>query len=164
MNQANDDIRAALEAVLAGRLDELTPEAVDRLEAYLNADPAAAAPLAERVPVPRFRVPARAPSTGTWERMWGCIEKAAKPAAARPRIAGILRLWAPLGAAAACLLLAGLWQVGRSAQPAWPITWAHEVEISELQVFPGGTPLVLAAGTDEPISVLWVLESEGQGV
>lgn len=162
MNDGNADIQESLDALAADGLDALSPRQVARLEARLNTDAELAARIADRSPMvePSFRVGGEPPPAEAWEQVWQRINAAA----ASRHTAGwrTLRLWRPLAAAAAaCVLMVGLWSVGRGAkaQP-WPVEWAHDVEINELEVLDGRMPFVLAGGANA-VPVIWVLENGG---
>lgn len=154
------DIQAELEALAAGWLDSLSPEQIARLETHLNANPTAADQLADRTPTvePVLHTGVEHPPAEAWESVWENIESAtARPITWLPRL---LRLWQPLAAVAACLLMVGIWYFNREAAPApWPVEWAREMEINDLQVFEGSMPFVLSAGNDGTISMIWVIEN-----
>ena len=162
MENESDDIRVALEALDTGRLDDLSPAQLARLEAYLNEDAPAAASLAEQVPpvTPELQNAVPLPSAEDWQQVWHRIAAATAPAQARPQRPLVLRLWPPVAAAAAvCLLTVGVWTFTRPSPGAdWPVEWAHEVEVNALELPAGGTPLVLAAGSEDTIPVIWVID------
>jgi hypothetical protein len=146
MQPMNADIQAALDAVADGRLDALPPERVAQLAAYLEADPIAAARVAGVVPPiePAWQVQAPPASAEAWELVWR-------------------RVWRPIAlAAAACALLAvGLWEWSWKARgQGWPVEWARDVQIEELEVADGTTPFVIDGGTGNGISVIWILDAE----
>ena len=162
MDRLSKEIQADLNAVQAGELDALTPDQIARLEEHLNADAAVAARLAGVTPP--ANVPGQGdvelPSAETWERVWERVDAATTSELPAKRTLFMLRGWRPvIAAAAVCVLAVGLWR-SRPASPAadWPVEWAHEVEVSDIEVFGDGTPLVIAAGTGETIPVIWVLE------
>jgi hypothetical protein len=164
MQPMNADIQAALDAVADGRLDALPPERVAQLAAYLEADPIAAARVAGVVPPiePAWQVQAPPASAEAWERVWRRVAAAGEPAAGR-RTQRVLRLWRPIAlAAAACALLAvGLWEWSWKARgQGWPVEWARDVQIEELEVADGTTPFVIDGGTGNGISVIWILDAE----
>ena len=154
------DIQTELEALSAGRLDSLSPEQITRLETHLNANPEVADQLADSMPAvePVLHAGLEHPSAEAWESVWENIESATvRPTTMLPRL---LRLWQPLAAVAACLLMVGIWHYSHEAAPEpWPVEWAQEMEINDLQVFDGGIPFVLSAGNDSTISMIWVIEN-----
>lgn len=177
MSGTHDNLDDALRAAAAGNWDALTAQQVAGLESALNNDPALAAQLAGVVPPPDPRLAAgldlldRAdlPSSVDWQRVWERIEAAsARLSQAEPRPARrVLRLWKPLTAgavglaAAACLLVAVLWKHGHPPTDApWPMQLATNVEIDQLEVGEGTTPLVLALGGDNGPEVIWLLPDE----
>ena len=160
MSSMNDKLREALDAIVAGDLDAPSPDQIARLEARVNANPDVRARLAGIVPPiePALRAAVQPPPKRVWEDVWRRVDEAVSAAPA-PRV---LRLWRPLTAAAACVLMVGLWNIGRGPTVAdWPVEWARDVEINELEVLEGCTPFVAAVGADSPVSVIWVLDDEG---
>jgi hypothetical protein len=118
MKDAPDNLNDLLAAVADGRLDALTPEQVARLEAHLNSDSAAAKALgAAQAGAPAFDMQISVPTTQAWERVWRAIESATAVSPIRKdtearRVAPlrrVFRLWQPLAAAAACVLMIGSW-------------------------------------------------------
>lgn len=164
MERKGNDILADLDAVLNGRLDQLSPEQAARLEAYLNVDRVTAEALAARVatvePVLRGGVPT--PSAVAWERVWAGIDAARTArlkAAAQRRV---FRIWQPLVAVAASVALLLAWNFTREpGESDWPVTWARDVEINELEVARGSTPLILSGEFDGGIPMIWVLDGAG---
>jgi hypothetical protein len=173
MTRTPDNLNAALQAVKAGDLDALTPEQVARLERVLNDELAVAAQLGGQVPKPDERWASAldaverpgGPSDATWERIWTRIDNAAPVSLRQTGQSGaarILRLWKPLAAAAACLLLAALWRAGTPATvKPWPMELATSVQIDQLEVSEGSTPFVVTTGGENGFDVIWVLQDEG---
>jgi len=156
-----DELEAALARVERGELDALEPEQVTALEAWLSADPGAAARLADRVP-PMFSagpLSVAQPPAMVWQRVWRDIRRSVVAPVPLPQH----RFWRAAFAVAAVLALAvglvALHQVGGQADQ--QVQWARAIEIDELEVFEGAIPLVLSAGLDDTIPVIWVLESGG---
>ncbi len=172
MNQPHESLDAALRAAAAGRWDALTPDQVDRLECVLNQEPAVAERLAGQKARPEPHLDQvladldrRAqPTPRAWQDVWRHIEAAAprtagrRPGALSPRV---VRLWRPLAAAAACLLLTVFWTLRPSAPEAWPLQLATNVEINELEVSEDATTFVFATGARNDVQVIWVLEDQG---
>ena len=153
----------------ADALEGLTAEQVARLEGVLNADPQAAAQLVKLRAAPEGQLKSAiavldrvtAPSAQTWDAVWGRIEVAgaAQLAARRQeRIGSILRLWQPLAAVAACLLLALTWLGGLTPerQDDWPVLLAANAQISSLEVGPDLTPVVMGTGP-HGASIIWIV-------
>ena len=161
MTFESQDILAALAAAEAGKLDSLTPEQIARLEAFLNATPAAAARLAAQTAAPELALQAPAPALtpASWTRVWATIDAAGAIAASPPKILK-LRFWRPLLAAAAvCALLVGWWSLSQAtSQPEWPVAWATYIEINDLEVSDDATPLVVGTESEGSIPIIWVLE------
>lgn len=171
MTRAHDNLGDALRAVEAGDLDALTPEQVARLEAVLNREPRVAAELGDAIPpldaglaasLRDLEAPAL-PSARKWEEVWQGIELRTGGGVARERglAPRILRFWKPLAAAAACLVLAGLWWGTTPPADPWPMRLATDVEIDDFQVYDDAMPFVVTTGGDSGVKLLWVLETEG---
>lgn len=171
MSHSRDNLDQALRAASAGDLHTLRPEQVARLEAVLNDEPGVAARLADRrlAPDPQLARAlaqadrAAAPAADTWEQVWERIDAAgrAAPLPGAQARARILRLWRPFAAAAACLLMAGLWRLGAvMPKRPWPLQMATEVEINELEVYDGATSFVVSTGGKDGFEIIWVLEGE----
>lgn len=159
----------AFQRILAGQVDALHPEEVARLEGLLNSSPALAERLGGQVPPVDEKLAAAlralearaAPDASAWTRVWHALDAAApaaRHAAVGRRRPRVLRLWAPLTAAAACLLLALLW-TGRGHPPAesWPLRLATDAVISELEVSGDTMAFIVSAGD---VNVIWVLPTE----
>jgi hypothetical protein len=164
MKPRRDDMQSEFDAVQAGRLADLSLEQVARLEARLNADADAAERLADVYPEaePALLAPVEMPTADTWNRVWTQIEvAAAQRRRSTPARTGTFLRWRPiLAAAAVCALMIGTWTF--RAPPSsndWPIEWAHTVQISYLEVATGATPLVIAAGAEDAIPIIWVLDA-----
>ena len=169
MAAPHDNLHAALRAVAAGDFDALTPEQVAQLERALNENPQVAALVADAVPAPDARLAAglaeleRAalPSDQAWDQAWKRIDATAARAAARTRqpVAGrIIRLWKPLLAAAACIILAAVWRIHQTPQAdTGAMQLATNVEIDDLEVGDDATPLIIESGG---VNVIWVLQDE----
>ena len=159
MSSINDNLRDALDAIVTGDLDGHTPDQIARLEARLNANADARASLADVVPAvePALHAAVEVPPDDVWEDVWQRIDESVS---AEPQPL-LLRLWRPLTAVAACVLMVGFWSMGNKPAVAdWPVEWAQEVEIDELEVSEGATPLVAAVGSEDPVPVIWVIDDE----
>lgn len=165
MSDGSRDIQTLMALAEAGRFDELAPQEMARLEAYLNGDQAAAARFANQRPPPARELAPRvaAPAGAAWARVWGEIDAATRAA---PRVRTI-RLWrAAVGlmAAAACIVLAVIWSAG--GRPPGSRDALHLVagaEIQEIEVFDDATPFIVSAGDDGEIPVIWVMGDSGEG-
>lgn len=166
------NLDAALRALERGDLDSLTPEQVGRLEKALNAEPGAAAWVGDLRPsreeplttLLRQTEEAALPLEAEWERIWERVAAERTGAKARRRVGRIIRLWQPLAAIAAGLVLVVAWRVGRAPREAdWPVEIGGAYEIHELEVGEGAVPFVFAAGGEQRAEVIWVLELEEEG-
>lgn len=170
MSREHDNLDEALRAVAAGDLDALTPEQVARLERVLNDEPGVAARLAACTPAPepglatalQVAEQVALPSAQQWDVTWQRID-AATPLTQRRTHAGIagrlIRLWQPLVAAAACLMLSVMWRTTSPAADAWPMQLATDVEIDSLEV-PDGMTSLIVAGSDNSYKLIWILPDE----
>ncbi len=169
MSPGQEKLHSALRAVAAGDFDALTPEQVAELERALNENPQVAALIASAVPAPDARLAAglaemerkALPSQAAWDQAWAQVDAATARISVRSHKTGaarVLRLWKPLLAAAACLLLVAVWRVSlRPADDAWPIQLATNVEIDALDVGDDATPYIVA--TDD-FDMIWVMQGE----
>jgi len=167
MTTPNDNLDHLLDRVVAGRLDELTPEQIDALEGHLSATPAAERRLADVVPEadPRLSAIAPVPTNADWDKVWQRVDSAAPTRVPTARAIGrTIRLWQPLAAAAACLLLMVLWRVAPlRTQPPWELQLSGDVVVHELEIF-GGDSAFVAYSDDDGSAVIWVFEEdESQG-
>lgn len=173
MGTESDNLEHLLRAIEDGALETLSPEQIERVASWLDARPDLADRVADRPAKPDARLmdaltaadATVTPTAEAWGSVWAHVDLAS---AARARAAGssrvlrIWRLWGPLTAAAACLMLVGLWQ-WRSSGPGhaadWPLELAADAQIESLEVF--GDASAFVAGVDAPGAVvIWVLESE----
>ncbi len=172
MAPAQDKLHAALRAVAAGDFAALTPEQVAELERALNENPPVAALVADAVPKPDASLAAglaaidqaALPSDAAWDQVWAQVDAASARAARWTRKSGatrVLRLWRPLLAAAACLVLVAVWRMqlrsGPSADEAWPVQLATNVEIDALDVGDDATPYIV---NTDGVDMIWVLQGE----
>lgn len=163
MTTPTENFDELLDRVSAGQLDALTPEQVAALEAHLNATPAAAQRLAGVVPAPDPRLTsAPSPSEADWDRVWERVDWAeAAPLPARPALGRVFRLWRPLAAAAACLLLVVVWRTMLSpAVPSWELRLSDDVVVHELEVFEDASAFVAYADDESGTAVIWVFEED----
>lgn len=152
---------ALLAEVLAGRLDRLSPEQVERLEAHLGADPAAEAALAGALP-PAARLPDEPlPAQQAWDALWTRIDEATSIRRHGPG-AGRHAVWRAAVAAAACGLAMLAWE--RLASPGLgPVVLAHDVTIESLEVGSGESAFVVYLDEGSGPPVVWVLSDAGNG-
>ena len=167
MTTPGENLDELLDRVAAGRLGDLTPEQVAALETHLNTTPGAAERLADIVPEadPRLSVIAPTPTDADWGEVWRRVDSAALTRESTARVIGrTIRLWQPLAAAAACLLLMILWRVAPlRTEPAWELRLSGSVVVHELEIF-GGDSAFVAYSDDDGSAVIWVFEEdESQG-
>jgi len=162
--QSNEhEIDEALDAVLAGRLDKLSPDAVARLEERLMHDPEAERRLAGASPAVESLLRAAVPDADHWDAVWERIDDrtAGHNTGQNKAVLRWMRFVPPALAAAACLAMILVWNLGRPTPTAeWPVQWAQNVEVESLEVPGTGTPFVFTAGSDQSISIIWVLPAE----
>jgi hypothetical protein len=164
MTTPTENFDELLDRVRAGRLDDLTTEQVAALEAHLNGTPAAAGRLADVMPVPDPRLTAAAPlpSAADWDNVWERIDSGkARRLPARHALGRVFRLWQPLAAAAACLLLLVVWRTMLSpAEPPWQLRLSDEVVVHELEVSGDASAFVAYADDGSGTAVIWVFEED----
>ncbi len=146
------NLNELLAAVAAGRLDALTPEQVERLAAHLDEDPATATEIGALRPAgsPALAAPVTMPSPRQWQAVWDRIESATpttrlRPATGHPadgaRAARILRIWRPIAAVAACVVLLVSWSLQGGGAPTPRLRPAVGNSVNALEA-PGGAILV----------------------
>ena len=182
MSRPNDKLDEALRGLSPADVDGLTPDQVARLEGVLNRHPKAATRFGAAIPKPDPLLRAALkklderqapPSAAEWEAQWsriearlpaGQVETAAAPRRAlRWAKAGVRRYWQPLLAAAACLGFAIFWAMDaphRHHEPPWPIRMAAHVEVNEMDVSPGLTPVLVATDPEGGIDVISLVPDE----
>jgi len=155
--------RDILSAIARGELDRLTPDQIAHAETALASDPAAEAELAAmQPPKAEAALAAPEPTAEMWSAAWQQIENATTTRT-MPTTRRTWRVINPFIAAAACVLMAVLWNPSErdQAQAAeWPVTWTSDVVVEELEVSGDATPIVMRAGTDESISMIWIVLEE----
>jgi hypothetical protein len=160
--------QGAIDALAAGRFDDVSADQMAVLEAHLNECADCAARLADvraRLASP-FDVAVDSPAPETWDAVWRAIEAAPSGQVERAGLGRVIRWrrWAAgaIAAAAAILLIIGLWPMASTVQPASEVRFASadDVHIESLSVFDQGTPMVLSVGEDGGISVIWVVEGQ----
>ncbi|MGE0481278.1 MAG: hypothetical protein AB7Q17_12480 [Phycisphaerae bacterium] len=169
-------LRDALALAAEGQFERLSTDRVAMLEAHLNT----CRPCAARLAIARaprddglHRVHAElgaalAPPRARWERMWTAIEHAVDEAERAP--APLLRLhpdrrWRPLAFAAACAIMVSAWSLSQAPAPAtaWPLQLATHVEIDDMQVFDGGTTMLVSTGGEHDVAIIWVIDGANGG-
>lgn len=162
--------RDPLQMLLHGDLDRLTAEEVAALEARLSGDEAAAAELAgAQPPAPDAAWTTTPPvSADGWAEVWRAVTAAQassrqvqQPTAGRMGRGGGWWRGLAIGAAAAGLTLA-LWQASpqaRTAPQPWPVEWAQQLDVEEVESYGDTLPLIMAGG-QHGVAGVWVLPSE----
>jgi hypothetical protein len=168
MTTPDENFDQLLDRVAAGRLDDLTPEQIDALEAHLNATPTAEQRLADVLPEadPRLSVAAPMPTDDEWSEVWQGVESTTRKRESSARaIRRAIRLWQPFAAVAACVALLLVWRWSPlTAAPDWPIALSSDVEVLELEVFGDASAFVSYSDDGQGAAMIWVLDdstSEG---
>ncbi len=152
---------ALLEAVLAGELDRLTREQIERLEARLARDASAERALAAARPPAVELPPEPLPSGQTWEAVWARIEQAT-PAGRSLYRAGRHAVWRAIVAAAACVMAMLAWgKLG--AGPVLTVQLADDVTIESLEVGSGESAFVVYLDEGRGPPVVWVFDESAEG-
>lgn len=174
MKNVCDELRESIDRLAACELESLSAEAVARAEAHLNECAACADRMSAMAAEPEG-VEATAvagPTSETWERVWKGIEAASSGAAVQragnlqawKRHRTLYRIWSGMAAAAVLMISVGIWQLARSVHEGagvLDLARSGDVRFGGMQVFGSATSFVLAAGEDENIPVIWVVEDEG---
>lgn len=174
MPQTCEQFADLLTAASAGDFDALSPEQIEQLEAHVNACPACAERLGDATPTPDPALDALkqvgagtgAPTPEVWENVWDGIEAGrlsdSAPQPVKSRRSLLRRIWKPLTAAAACLMVAAVW---RATTGPWTVSPAVQlstnVEVHELEVFGDETAIVFSMDSNNGAAVIWVLDEQG---
>jgi anti-sigma factor RsiW len=163
MSTSCEQLAAALQALIDGRLDALAPEYVSAMETHLNECPTCAARLAAAQARPEDTLTAPAPDPARWDAVWDRIDAppVAETVPPRRRVPATLRLWSGLSAAAAVILIASLrWLAPPATDSSWNLRLAgpEDVQIQTLEVFGDATSIVLTAEGDDDAAIIWVIQ------
>jgi len=166
MSESCRQLDQLLALAAAGDFDALTPQQVAALEAHLNTCSPCAARLARSAPAADVRLtPAvELPSEEGWDRVWEVIEAARQTRVrqAWPARGAVQRLWRPLLAAAACILMVVMWRSApMSETQTWELKLSDNVVVHEIETFGDLTSLVVYPAEDDGATVVWFLENEG---
>jgi hypothetical protein len=161
---SNDDRRLAalIDRIAADGVDALTAGELVELEAALADRPELEARLGDLLPPADAALSAmEQPSPAEWERVWRRVEQAARPGAAVvPPV--LLRIWRPVAAIAACVLLALSWQVSRGTSGrAWSLKPATAIEVRSLEVYGDSVSLILPDAGSNSFPMIWVFDEQG---
>jgi len=166
MSETCQQLEGPLAAAATGDFAALTPQQVAALEAHLSACSCCATHLARSAPAADVRlIPAvELPSEKGWDRVWEAIDAARQTRArqAWPARGVIQRLWRPLLAAAACILMVVMWRSApMSETQTWELKLSDNVVVHEIETFGDLTSLVVHPAEDDGATVVWFLENEG---
>jgi hypothetical protein len=166
MSETCQQLEGVLAAAAAGDFAALTPQQAAVLEAHLSACSPCAARLARSAPAADERIaPAvELPSEEDWDHVWEAIDAATQTRVrhARPARGGVRRLWRPLLAAAACILMVVTWRsVPMSGTQTWDLKLSEDVVVHEIETFGDLTSLVVYPADGDEATVVWFLENEG---
>ena len=162
----HEKLEEAVTALAEGRFEALTPDQMAEVEAHVNTCDSCAARLAMAPAVADRELAGdvETPPAEVWGDVWRRIdETAVRAEVPRPARgwARRWRAWAPVSIAAALLVAVGLTQLvpdrGGSLTALLP-AGSGDVEIVDLKVFGDATPFVVSAGSQDEISVIWVIE------
>lgn len=169
---------------MQGRFDELAPDEVARVETHLNDCSACAELLAHETAAierptrggtdassvgdaPLGLPSVETPSAEAWERVWDNVERSASAASVRSKPQGrhIIRFlypWSAFAAAAAIVLMVGLWRLAPRTQTwALDLAGADDVEIQLLEVYGDAMPFVISGDAEGDVSMVWMMDDEG---
>jgi len=160
-------LRPIIDRVTSGAA--LPDRDMDDLAEHLDACPTCAALLSDTTANPADPPIGETPTPtpAEWDRVWSAIESADESAEAdlsTARRHAWWTRWAPLSAAAALLLVVGIWSLlPENGAAAWEFRVARGAEsrIESLEVYGDDMSVVLAAGEDDAASIIWVMEDEG---
>ena len=159
--------RESIVALRDGRFDMIEPDQMRAAESHLNdcaacqAVVAGAAAQAE----PALCETVKLPTERAWDAAWDEVEAAGASRTAAPhRILRFARPWGTFAAAAVVILMVGLWRVlPGTGSDDWALQLAgiNEVEIEWLEVSDDSMSMIMSAGDDDEISIIWVIDDEG---
>jgi hypothetical protein len=166
MSETCQQLKGLLAAAAAGDFAALTPQQAAVLEAHLNTCSPCAARLARSAPAAdAWLIPAVGlPSEEDWDHVWEAIDAATQTRVQQAWLArgAVQRLWRPLLAAAACILMVVTWRsVPMSETQAWDLRLSEDVVVHEIETFGDLTSLVVHPAEDDGATVVWFLQSEG---
>ncbi|MFN0135070.1 MAG: hypothetical protein ACKVS9_03025 [Phycisphaerae bacterium] len=152
-------MQGLLDTAIAGRMDELSPEQIERLAAHLDESLEAAALLADATP-PMMVGSANAvalPTEREWSRVWSGVESAGAARVERVRRGRVIRFTQSFAALAACVGIVFMMQRAGIVQRADVTQLASGVEIRELDVAAGYTAKI-DLDEDGGSAVIWIYE------
>jgi len=166
MSESCRQLEQPLALAAAGNFDALTPQQVAALEAHLSACSRCAAHLARSAPAADvwFAPAVELPSEEDWEHVWEAIDAAMETRVrpAWPARGVVQRLWRPLLAVAACILMVVMWRSApMSETQTWDLKLSDNVAVHEIETFGDLTSLVVHPAEDDGATVVWFLENEG---
>ena len=166
MSESCRQFEQLLAFAATGGFDALTPQQTAALEAHLNTCSPCAARLARSAPAADVRLtPAvELPSEEGWDRVWEAIDAARQTRVRQAWSASgaVQRLWRPLLAAAACILMVVMWRSApMSETQTWELKLSDNVVVHEIETFGDLTSLVVYPAEDDGATVVWFLENEG---
>ncbi len=160
--QSCEPYRQTIAALREGRFDAIEPDQMAAAETHMNDCAACRSALENVTPIPEARLceTFALPEGESWKKVWDNVdEAAATPPHAQARIIRFMRPWGTLAAAAAVMLMVGLWRTGTDDW-AFQLAGAADVEIESMEVFGDSTAMLMSFGDDD-ISIIWVMDDEG---
>lgn len=165
--QTCEPYRDSIVALRDGRFDMIEPDQMRAAEAHLNDCAACQAVVADAVvqPEPMLREAIKLPTEEAWDAAWDKVDGTTSSRTATPRrILRFARPWGTFAAAAVVMLMVGLWRVlpGTGSDDwAFQLAGINEVEIEWLEVSDDSMSMIMSAGDDDEISIIWVIDDEG---
>lgn len=165
--QTCEPYRESIAALRDGRFDMIEPDQMRAAETHLNDCAACQAVVAGGAaqPEPTLREAIELPTEQAWDAAWDKVDGASSSRTATPpRILRFARPWGTLAAAAVVMLMVGLWRVlpgSGSDDWAFQLAGIDEVEIDSLEVSDDSMSMLMSAGDDDEITIIWVIDDEG---
>ncbi len=165
--QTCEPYRESIVALRDGRFDMIDQDQMRAAESHLNDCAACQALVAGAVaqPEPTLREAIELPTEQAWNAAWDTVDGASSSRTATPhRILRFARPWGTFAAAAVVMLMVGLWRVlpaSDSDDWAFQLAGINEVEIEWLEVSDDSMSMIMSAGDDDEISIIWVIDDEG---
>lgn len=159
--------RETIVALREGQFEAVETEQMEAVETHLNECESCQALLAGAAARPEaaLREAVRLPTEQAWGEAWERVDAASEsPAPSTQRILRFARPWGTFAAAAVVMLMVGLWRVMPDPESnGWALQLAgiDDVEIESLETFGNSTSMLMTAGDDDEISIIWVMDDEG---
>ena len=163
-----EQYRETIVALREGLFDGIEAERMRAAEKHLNECEGCRALLADASARPEagLRDAMQLPTEQAWDDAWERVAAVGggSRGASTQRILRLARPWGTFAAAAVVMLMVSLWRVMPDAESTgWALQLAgvDDVEVESLETFGDSTSMLMTAGDDDEISIIWVMDDEG---